>query len=149
MNTKNIVIGAGPSGIGAGLSLAKDCLILEKSTSVGGFSKSLEINGAIFDYGGHSFHTPHPEVRDLVFNSLDMYEQKRNAKCFVDGEIIPYPFQKNFRELKNTNIIKECSDGLLNLESNISWNVSPSETKVCAVVDPPITRIFGIFSFEE
>lgn len=120
MNTKNIVIGAGPSGIGVGLSLKKDCLILEKSTSVGGFSKSLEINGAVFDYGGHSFHTPHPEVRDLVFNSLDMYEQKRNAKCFVDGEIIPYPFQKNFRELKNKDIIKECSDGLLNLESNIN-----------------------------
>ena len=33
----------------------------------------------MFDFGGHSFHTPHQKVRDLVFNSLDMYEQRREA----------------------------------------------------------------------
>jgi protoporphyrinogen oxidase len=45
-------------------------LVLEASNNLGGFSTSIEINGAVFDYGGHSFHTPHPEVKDLVFNSL-------------------------------------------------------------------------------
>lgn len=116
---KNLIIGAGPSGIGAGLILQNDCKILEASTSVGGFSRSIEIKGAIFDYGGHSFHTPHPEVRDLVFNSLDMYSQKRNAVCYSHGKVIPYPFQKNFRQLDDEKVIAECAAGLDNLPQDV------------------------------
>jgi len=115
---KNIIIGSGPAGIGVGLSLKKNCIILEKGDQLGGFSRSLVIKGAYFDFGGHSFHTPHPEVRDLVYNSLDMYQQKRNAKCYSNGQIIPYPFQKNFRLLDDMNIVNECSKGLLNVNSN-------------------------------
>ena len=116
---KNIVIGAGPAGIGVGLSLGKDCKILEKSATVGGFSRSIEIKGAVFDFGGHSFHTPHPEVRDLVYNALDMYTQKRNAKCYSHGQIIPYPFQKNFRLLNDKTVVKECVEGLDTLPTNL------------------------------
>jgi hypothetical protein len=49
------------------------------------------IDGAVFDYGGHSFHSPHPEVRDIVFDALEMHEQRRNAQCFFRNEFIPYP----------------------------------------------------------
>ena len=101
MKNKNIIIGAGPSGIGLGLILKNNALIFESGPEAGGFSRSVEINGAIFDFGGHSFHTPHPEVRNLVYSSLDMYEQVRNAKCYSNGQIIPYPFQKNYRNLSN------------------------------------------------
>ena len=70
------------------------------------------IDGAVFDFGGHSFHTPHQKVRDLVFNSLDMYEQRREARCYAYGELIPYPFQKNFRLLTNEQVVSECAEGL-------------------------------------
>ena len=120
MKRKNIIIGAGPAGIGLGISLKKDSLIIERGFEAGGFSRSVNINGAIFDFGGHSFHTPHPEVSELVFNSLEMYEQKRNAKCFSNGQIISYPFQKSFRELKNINIVNECSEGLKNTFKNVN-----------------------------
>lgn len=112
MNKKALVIGSGPAGIGVALGLENDCIVLEASGQVGGFSMSIEINGAIFDYGGHSFHTPHPEVKELVFNSLEMFEQKRDARCFVNGEIIPYPFQKNYHLLSNVKLVKDCDDGL-------------------------------------
>lgn len=118
--SKNIIIGAGPAGIGAGISLGKDCLILEKSDSVGGFSRSININGAIFDFGGHSFHTPHTEVHDLVYNSLDMYRQTRNAKCYFDGQIIPYPFQKNYRSINNQKVVEECAEGLENVMAGLN-----------------------------
>ena len=110
--TKNIIIGAGPAGIGAGLVLEKDSVVLEKTSRLGGFSGSIKIKDAVFDFGGHSFHTPHPEVHDLVYGSLDMYDQIRKAKCFVADQIIPYPFQKNFRQLSNNYIVQECSEGL-------------------------------------
>lgn len=109
---KALIIGSGPTGIGAALGLENDCLVLEAGTQVGGFSMSIEINGAVFDYGGHSFHTPHPEVRELVFNSLDMFEQRRDARCLAFGDLIPYPFQKNYRLLSNEEVVMECKEGL-------------------------------------
>ena len=89
-----LIIGAGPSGIGVALSMGEDALILEQSKDFGGLSTSFSIKGAVFDFGGHSFHTPHPEVKELIYNSLEMFDQKRNAKCFFDGQVIDYPFQK-------------------------------------------------------
>ena len=117
---KNLIIGSGPTGIGVALGLENDCLVLESSNNVGGFSTSIEIDGAVFDYGGHSFHTPHPEVRDLVFSSLEMYEQKRDARCLIENQLIPYPFQKSFRQIANSKIVEECIEGLENLSSNIN-----------------------------
>ena len=117
MSNSNIIIGSGPTGIGVALGLENDCIVLEASESVGGFSMSIEINGAIFDYGGHSFHTPHPEVRELVFNTLDMYEQKRDARCLCYGDLIPYPFQKNYRSISNPDVVKECQEGLNNTDN--------------------------------
>lgn len=114
ISEKNIIIGAGPGGIGAALSLGKDCVVLEKAKEIGGLSRSITIDGAVFDFGGHSFHTPHPEVKQLVHNALEIYEQTRNAKCFVDNEIIPYPFQKNFEKLSNQEIVASCKNGLTN-----------------------------------
>ena len=112
MTKKALIIGSGPSGIGAALGLENDCTVIEASNSVGGFAMSIEIEGAVFDYGGHSFHTPHPEVRNLVFNSLDMYEQQRDARCMIKEDIIPYPFQKNYRKLSDEKVIKACQEGL-------------------------------------
>ena len=107
-----LIIGSGPSGIGAALGLERDYLVLESSYEIGGFSSTIELNGAVFDLGGHSFHTPHPEIKELVYSSIEMHEQKRDAQCFHDGELIQYPFQKNFNSLTNTQIVNECRQGL-------------------------------------
>ena len=117
MKVKNLILGAGPSGIGAGIALGKDATVLEMASDIGGLSMSITIQGAVFDYGGHSFHTPHPEVRDLVFNNVEMFEQKRNATCFSNGEVIPYPFQKNYKLLSAKNVVEECEEGLANVSA--------------------------------
>lgn len=114
---ENLIIGAGPAGIAAALSLGKRAVIIDRNKEAGGQSGSIEIGEAVFDIGGHSFHTPHPFVRDLVYNSLEMYDQKRNATCYSFDKLIPYPFQKNFRELNDSNIVTECSEGLLSIDS--------------------------------
>src|SRR5262249_13052322 len=64
------------------------------------------------DIGGHSFHTPHPEVKRLVFNSIEMNEQKREARCYAYGTVIPYPFQRHFQQLRDPAVVKECERGL-------------------------------------
>src|SRR5262245_37457417 len=113
---KIVVIGAGPAGIGVGLSLSNDCLVLDRAPNAGGLSCSEIVDGAMFDYGGHSFHTPHPEVHNLVFDAVEMYVQRRNAQCFLRGEFIPYPFQKYFRNLSDGTIVEECAAGLSETE---------------------------------
>ena len=114
---KNLIIGAGPAGLGVALGLNRDYLILERKSDLGGISGTIEIEGAFFDIGGHSFHTPHPEVRDLVFQSLEMFSQKRDARCFAADQMIPYPFQKNFRRLSASAIVEDCARGLENLKT--------------------------------
>ena len=44
-----------------------------------------------------------------------MFDQTRNAKCFSYDTLIPYPFQKHFRQLKNADVVKACAEGLENL----------------------------------
>ena len=113
MKYKNVIIGFGPAGIGASLNL-KNSLVLESSNRPGGLCKSYNYKSAIFDIGGHSFHTPHKEVVKLIKKNTKIFLQKRNAKCYLNKQVIDYPFQKNFNQLNNKKITTECTKGLFN-----------------------------------
>lgn len=124
-----VVLGAGAAGIAAALALGETSILIDQRSSVGGLAGTLERSGAIFDLGGHSFHTPHPAVRNLVFGSLEMFEQKREARCSVGDSLIAYPFQKHFRQLKDPLVVSDCErglreadggDGALNYESYLT-----------------------------
>ena len=107
-----LVLGAGPAGIAAGLALGPAGVVLDAAATPGGLCRTIKFEGAVFDWGGHSFHTPHPEIRDLVFKSLAMYEQPRQAFCFVGGGLIPYPFQAHFQQVADPTLVRECHQGL-------------------------------------
>jgi len=107
-----IVLGAGPAGIGAALALRRDAMVLEQAGAPGGLCRTVEIDGAVFDLGGHSFHTPHPAVRDLVFGAVDMYEQRRDARCWLAGQLVDYPFQAHFDQLDDRNVAAACARDL-------------------------------------
>jgi len=62
-----LVLGGGPAGIAAALGLESYGLLLERAQSLGGLGMTLSFGGAVFDLGGHSFHTPHPFIRDDGF----------------------------------------------------------------------------------
>jgi UDP-galactopyranose mutase len=111
-NSPVVVIGAGPAGIGAGIALGAEGLVLDATAEPGGLCRTIELDGAVFDWGGHSFHTPHPYLRELVFAALPMFEQPRHACCFVNGSLLPYPFQAHFRRLPNGVVVQECAAGL-------------------------------------
>jgi UDP-galactopyranose mutase len=106
-----IVIGAGPAGLGAALALGDSAVLLESRETVGGLCGSLTLDGAIFDLGGHSFTTPHPAIRRLVFDALEMEEQKRDAWCWLNGEWVRYPFQQHFSELADSDARHACQIG--------------------------------------
>ncbi|MCC7408240.1 MAG: FAD-dependent oxidoreductase [Phycisphaeraceae bacterium] len=109
-----LVVGGGPSGLAVAYSLQGDTLVLEKEGAVGGLCRSIYHDGAVFDIGGHSFHTPHPEVHELVESLLDggLYHQQRDAKVYSHHTLIPYPFQRFFDRLPDPAVVRECTEGL-------------------------------------
>jgi UDP-galactopyranose mutase len=108
-----VILGAGPAGLGAALTLGPDATLLEGAMEVAGLSRSLVIDGAVFDLGGHSFHTPHPSVRELVFEAVEMESQLRDAWCRVGNDWVAYPFQKHFLALTDARLRGACQAGLL------------------------------------
>ena len=109
-----LIIGAGPAGLSLAHHLSADCLIVEREREVGGLCRSIEREGAVFDIGGHSFHTPHPEVRDFVERIMgDNWEsQIRDARVFSHGVMLPYPFQKHFDQIPDQEVVEACRAGL-------------------------------------
>jgi protoporphyrinogen oxidase len=116
-----LIIGAGPSGLALAYRLlangVKDLVILEATDRVAGLCGSIVTeDGAVFDIGGHSFHTPHPRVKTIVDNLMDkhggMYYQDRDARILFNGHEIPYPFQQSFVKLPFEELKEECHAGL-------------------------------------
>jgi len=118
INADTIVIGAGPACLGAALALGDSATVLESRETVGGLCGTLTLDGAIFDLGGHSFSTPHPDIRRLVFDALEMEDQKRDAWCWVNGEYVRYPFQQHFSDLANSDSRRACQ---IDLEAAHGW----------------------------
>jgi len=105
-----LIIGAGPSGLALAHALGGGTRILEQAKDVGGLCRSIEMAGAVFDIGGHSFHTPHPDVQDLVEQVMGGHWQtlRRDARVWFGGDLIPYPFQQHFRQLSDAAIVADC-----------------------------------------
>ncbi len=112
--TKALILGGGPSGLSVAAVLGADAIVLEKEDRVGGLCRSLHRRGATFDIGGHSFHTPYPQVESLVESALPggLFRQTREARVHACGGLIPYPFQKHFDQLPDEDLVRECREGL-------------------------------------
>lgn len=119
MKIKNLIIGAGISGLSAAYHLEQqkktDYLLLEESDTVGGLCKSVFHKGFLFDYAGHVLHMKEDYTRKLLSKLLGKNVNfiKRDAFVYTQGQYVPYPFQANLYHLKDKSVIKECIDGFL------------------------------------
>jgi protoporphyrinogen oxidase len=109
-----LLLGAGPSSLAFASAAKQPFVILEKEGRPGGLCRSFTVDGGVFDLGGHSFHTPHDTVFDLVQSALDggLQLQKRNATVFTHGKLIGYPFQEFFGQIDDPKVVEECQRGL-------------------------------------
>ena len=60
-----VVVGAGPTGLSAAFHLGEDSLLLEQNDRVGGWCRSIEVNGFTFDYAGHIMFSNEPYVHEM------------------------------------------------------------------------------------
>jgi protoporphyrinogen oxidase len=106
-----IVIGAGPTGLAFASRCHDSCLILEKESEPGGLCRSKEIDGAVFDYGGHVFHTSSPQIQRLLEEQVALHGQPRDARIAFGGKLISYPFQHFYGEVDDQRVREECRAG--------------------------------------
>ena len=133
MNPRIAIIGAGPTGLGAGYRLQelgyRDWTIYERSDHVGGLAAShRDAAGFTHDIGGHVMFSHYRYFDDLVDRMLgsDHTELLRESWIWMQERWIPYPLQNNIRHLTPDTLL-ECLHGLVDIQGR----------------DPAAARSFG------
>ena len=109
-----VVIGAGPTGLAASYHLGEGSLLLEKSSTVGGWCRSIVDNGFTFDYAGHIMFSNDAYVLELYKTLLgdNVHWQNREAWIYSKAVYTRYPFQGALYGLP-PEVLKECLIGAI------------------------------------
>ncbi len=124
MAKKIVIIGAGPTGLGAAYRLHEEghdnWQIFEKNHYIGGLSASFkDEHGFTWDVGGHVMFSHYKYFDELVDKLLaDEYlEHLRESWIWIMERFVPYPFQNNIRYLPREKVW-ECVQGLMEAQYN-------------------------------
>jgi protoporphyrinogen oxidase len=119
VGSRLVVVGAGPTGLGAAHRLAErghdDWVVLEAGDEVGGLARSFtDAAGFTYDIGGHVLFSHYPYYTEVVERALgeEHSQLQREAWVWMEGRFIPYPFQNNIRDLEPWTVY-ECLAGLV------------------------------------
>ena len=93
---ETVIIGAGPAGCGAGLTLSqagRTCMILDDREIPGGMCRSIRWRGATFDVGPHRFFTKSEDVFRIWQSSLgrDLISVDRLTRVLYRKKLFNYP----------------------------------------------------------
>jgi protoporphyrinogen oxidase len=108
IQTRFLVIGAGPTGIGAAVRLAElgeDYLVVDSSDRLGGMATSItDPEGFTWDLGGHVLHSHFPEFDKAVeMSAVTLLQVTRNGWVWLAGTgpetLVPTPIQQHLTEL--------------------------------------------------
>ena len=123
MEKKVVIIGAGPTGIGAAYRLNdlkySNWELYEQNSYVGGLSASfIDKEKYTWDLGGHVLFSHYEQFDKAVENALgdDYIKHLRKSWIYLSGKYIPYPFQNNLRFLPD-DVLLECLYGLHKVSS--------------------------------
>ncbi len=116
---KIVILGAGPTGLGAAYRLREigheDFVVLESRASAGGLASSeTSANGFVYDIGGHVLFSHFRYFDDLFDRMLgaEFQELQREAWVWMQDRFLPYPFQNNIKDLPREAVLK-CVLGVI------------------------------------
>ncbi len=110
-----VIIGAGVSGLGfanwwRAAHPGARVVVLEAAAEPGGYCRTVEQAGFVWDYSGHFFHFKHPEIEAWLRDRMpgeDVRTVERKALIRFAGRDIHFPFQSHIHELPHDDFI-EC-----------------------------------------
>ena len=148
MSDKIVIIGAGPTGLGAAYRLQElgynNWEIYERSSYVGGLSASFEDDkGFTWDIGGHVLFSHYDYVDKLVGKLLgsEYLVHRRNAWIWLMNRWVPYPFQDNIRWLPKDKVV-ECLLGMIKVQSYNTGRTENFEEWIINTFGEGIARYF-------
>jgi protoporphyrinogen oxidase len=102
-----LIIGAGPTGLGAAVQLAArgecDFVILEGSDAPGGLAASFrDVGGFTWDLGSHLHYSHYERVDrcwDMALGPDQWVQHQRSTWVWMGGRFVPYPLQLNLHRL--------------------------------------------------
>ena len=149
-----VIIGAGPTGIGAAWRLHElghtNWLIVESGDHAGGLASSVvDASGFTWDLGGHVLFSHYPYFDRAMDTALGdaWVEHVREAWVWMRDRWIPYPFQNNVWRLPPEDLIA-CIAGLIDLQSSApaaprsfrEWLLASFGAGICDVFMLPYNR---------
>ncbi|TDZ34780.1 hypothetical protein C8035_v002525 [Colletotrichum spinosum] len=136
INVDVLVIGAGPTGLGAAKRLNQidgpSWLLVDSADKAGGLaSTDVTPEGFLYDVGGHVIFSHYKYFDDCIDEALpkddDWFTHQRISYVRYKGLWVPYPFQNNISMLPKEDQVK-CMDGLIDaaLECRVA-NTKPKD----------------------
>ena len=134
--TKYLILGAGPTGLGAAYRLQElgvtDFLVLEQSDQPGGLAASFrDGQGFTWDIGGHVQFSHYRYFDDLMVKALGAggwLTHQRESWAWMDGQFVPYPVQNNIRYLPKDKMWT-CLEGMITAGLQAPGAVRPANFK--------------------
>ena len=110
-----VVIGAGISGLAFANQVRATqpdatVLVLEAESQAGGYCRTVEQAGFVWDYSGHFFHFKNPAIEAWLRARMpgqDVRVVNKQSKIRYRGADIEFPFQRNIHQLPQSEFI-EC-----------------------------------------
>ncbi len=153
---KIVIIGAGPTGLGAAYRLKelgyKNFHIYERSPFVGGLASSFtDSAGFTWDIGGHVMFS-HYKYYDKCFDDLMGNDFQMNMReCWVRmfERWVPYPFQNNIRHLPK-EVTYECLAGLVEAQTKRDYKSTKNFKEFMDAVfgDGIVKHFMGPYNFK-
>src|SRR5688572_30292039 len=122
---KHLIIGAGPTGLGAAYRLKElgqeSVLVIEQNGYVGGLATSFtDQAGFTWDIGGHVQFSHYDYFDALMQRALGddgWLHHERESWAWMEQRFVPYPIQNNIRHLPREAMWR-CLDGLIQIHKN-------------------------------
>lgn len=120
MKKKYVIIGSGPTGLGAAYRLKElgetDFIVLEKEAYIGGLATSfVDENKFTWDIGGHVQFSHYAYFDQLMVKALGAdgwLSHQRESWVWMNDRFVPYPFQNNIKYLPK-EVMWKCLSGLI------------------------------------
>lgn len=111
-----LVVGAGMTGLAfANFLESDDYLILEAGQEVGGWCKTIEQDGFVWDFSGHFFHFRNRDIEAYLVERMppdEVVVVQKDSRIHYRGHQVDFPFQKNIHQLPKEEFI-ECLHDLV------------------------------------
>jgi sialic acid synthase SpsE/protoporphyrinogen oxidase len=148
MKNKNIIVlGSGPCGLSTAYNLSlknKNVNVYEARHQVGGLGGSETIDGMIFDYGPHIFHTHDEKLKKFWINHFGdlLTEKKFFSKNYKDGILYDYPLSYESIEKFPDKLRSKVKKELLERKPENIMRARNFKEVVIAIVGPTLQNIF-------